>query len=96
MLYTHQSGSPISPAVVFLHGGGLSSQMWQPVIERLPEFCCLAPDLPEHGHSRGLAPFDLDDGPPGGGNHPAASPRPQSPPGWAFVRRRCRLKYCSP
>jgi pimeloyl-ACP methyl ester carboxylesterase len=35
--------------------------MWQPVIERLPEFYCLAPDLPEHGHSRGLAPFDLDD-----------------------------------
>jgi hypothetical protein len=35
MLYTYQSGSPASPAVVFLHGGGLSSRMWQPVIERL-------------------------------------------------------------
>ena len=61
MLYTYESGSPASPAIVFLHGGGLSSRMWQPIIERLPEFYCLAPDLPEHGHSASLTPFDLDD-----------------------------------
>src|SRR5512146_31795 len=61
MVYTYESGSPASPAIVFLHGGGLSSRMWQPVIERLPEFYCLAPDLPEHGHSASLTPFDLDD-----------------------------------
>lgn len=61
MLYTYESGSPASPAIVLLHGGGLSSRMWQPVIERLPELYCLAPDLPEHGHSRDLKPFDLDD-----------------------------------
>lgn len=61
MLYTYESGSPVSPTIVFLHGGGLSSRMWQPIIERLPEFYCLAPDLPEHGHSASLAPFDLDD-----------------------------------
>jgi pimeloyl-ACP methyl ester carboxylesterase len=61
MLYTYESGSPASPAIVFLHGGGLSSRMWQPIIERLPEYYCLAPDLPEHGRSASLAPFDLDD-----------------------------------
>jgi pimeloyl-ACP methyl ester carboxylesterase len=61
MVYTYESGSPASPAIVFLHGGGLSARMWQPVIERLPEFYCLAPDLPEHGHSTSLTPFDLDD-----------------------------------
>lgn len=61
MLYTYESGSPASPAIVFLHGGGLSSRMWQPIIERLPEFYCLAPDLPEHGRSASLTPFDLDD-----------------------------------
>jgi pimeloyl-ACP methyl ester carboxylesterase len=60
MLYTEKSGSPDQPAIVFLHGGGLSSRMWQPVIEHLPDFYCLAPDLPEHGKSRNLAPFDLD------------------------------------
>jgi len=61
MLYTYESGSPAQTAVVLIHGGGLSSRMWQPVIERLPEFYCLAPDLPEHGQSRDQAPFDLDD-----------------------------------
>lgn len=61
MLYTFESGSPASPAIVFLHGGGLSSRMWQPVIERLPDFYCLAPDLPEHGRSANLKPFDLED-----------------------------------
>jgi pimeloyl-ACP methyl ester carboxylesterase len=61
MLYTYESGSPAQPAIVFIHGGGLSSRMWQPVMDRLPEFYCLAPDLPEHGRSRDLAPFSLDD-----------------------------------
>lgn len=61
MLYTYESGSPSSPAIIFIHGGGLSSRMWQPVTERLPEFYCLAPDLPEHGQSRGLKHFDLDE-----------------------------------
>jgi pimeloyl-ACP methyl ester carboxylesterase len=61
MVYTYESGSPASPAIVFLHGGGLSSRMWQPIIERLPEFYCLAPDLPEHGRSASQTPFDLDD-----------------------------------
>src|SRR5512146_3595965 len=61
ILFTSESGAAENPAIVFLHGGGLSSRMWQPVIERLPEFYCLAPDLPEHGQSADLKPFDLDD-----------------------------------
>ena len=44
---------------MFLHGGGLSSKSWYPVIERLPDFYCLAPDLPGHGSSRDI-PFSLD------------------------------------
>lgn len=61
MLHTLESGSAENPAVVFLHGGGLSARMWRPVIERLPGFYCLAPDLPEHGLSRDIAPFTLED-----------------------------------
>jgi pimeloyl-ACP methyl ester carboxylesterase len=61
MLYTFQSGSPANPAIVFLHGGGLSSRMWQPVIDRLPGYYCLALDLPAHGYSCQLAPFNLDE-----------------------------------
>jgi pimeloyl-ACP methyl ester carboxylesterase len=59
MLYTYETGQPADPAIVFLHGGGLSSKSWLPVIERLPEFHCLAPDLPEQGQSKDL-PYSIE------------------------------------
>lgn len=52
-------GAATSPAIVFLHGGGLSGRMWQPQIERLSEYYCLAPDLPEHAQSASIKPFTL-------------------------------------
>jgi pimeloyl-ACP methyl ester carboxylesterase len=58
MLYTLDAGSPTKTAIVFLHGGGLSSKSWLPVIERLPDFHCLAPDLPEQGQSVDI-PFTM-------------------------------------
>jgi pimeloyl-ACP methyl ester carboxylesterase len=60
-LFVHQSGPSDAPAIVFLHGAGLSGRMWQPQFERLPEFHCLAPDLPEQGQSAGVGPFTLPD-----------------------------------
>lgn len=59
MLYTLETGNPSAPAIVFLHGGGLSSLSWQPVIERLLEFHCLAPDLPEQGRSKDV-PYSIE------------------------------------
>jgi pimeloyl-ACP methyl ester carboxylesterase len=56
-----ETGDPTAPAIVFLHGGGLSRRMWQPQLESLVDFHCLAPDLPEHGQSRSIAPFTLED-----------------------------------
>jgi pimeloyl-ACP methyl ester carboxylesterase len=35
--------------VVFLHGVGTTAGMWNEQIRKLPEFNCLAPDLPGHG-----------------------------------------------
>jgi pimeloyl-ACP methyl ester carboxylesterase len=35
--------------------------MWRPQFEGLPEFHCLAPDLPEHGQSAHIAPFSMGD-----------------------------------
>ena len=58
MIYTRESGKPGSPAIVFLHGGGLSSQSWLPVMERLDDFYCLAPDLPEQGQSKAI-PYSI-------------------------------------
>lgn len=61
MLFTYTSGQPTAPAIVFLHGGGLSGRMWQPQMERLPDYYCLAPDLPEQGKSANEGIFNLDD-----------------------------------
>lgn len=61
MLFTYESGDPTAPAIVFLHGAGLSGRMWQPQMERLPDYYCLAPDLPEQGNSLHTGPFRLED-----------------------------------
>lgn len=58
-LYVHEAGNPAGPPVVFLHGGGLSGRMWQPQLDALTDFHCLAPDLPEHGRSAASGPFTL-------------------------------------
>jgi 2-succinyl-6-hydroxy-2,4-cyclohexadiene-1-carboxylate synthase len=51
------SGSPHHPAVLFLHGFMGSSADWQDVVAALgDQTFCLAPDLPGHGDSLGLAP----------------------------------------
>jgi pimeloyl-ACP methyl ester carboxylesterase len=62
MLYTLEYGNKKKPAIVLLHGGGLSSKSWIPVMEKLEtDFYCLAPDLPEQGKSISIKPFALDD-----------------------------------
>ena len=58
MLFTREIGNPNSQAIVFLHGGGLSSKSWLPVMERLDDFYCLAPDLPEQGQSQAM-PYSI-------------------------------------
>jgi len=60
--YVKTTGDPQNPAIVFLHGGGLSSKQWQPQLEALSDhFYCVAPDLPEQGQSASLKPFMLTD-----------------------------------
>ena len=59
-LYVHEAGLPVSPAVVFVHGGGPSGAMWRDHLARLAgEFYCLAPDLPGFGRSNRLAANSL-------------------------------------
>ena len=55
-MYVHESGTPGSPAVVFLHGAGASGRMWREHLAKLAGFHCLAPDLPGFGRSNQL-PF---------------------------------------
>lgn len=60
-LYVYEQGPESAPSIVFLHGGGGGSWMWQPQFEALPELHILAPDLPEHGKSRAIQPFSIQD-----------------------------------
>jgi len=61
-VYVHESGTPGSPAVVFIHGGGPGGHMWRGHLDRLAgRFHCLAPDLPGFGQSNHLVPLTLDE-----------------------------------
>ncbi len=53
-LYVEESGTPGSPAIVFIHGAGQSSRAWREHMARLSDFHCLAPDLPGFGRSNRL------------------------------------------
>jgi pimeloyl-ACP methyl ester carboxylesterase len=58
LFHIQSAGNPAQPAIIFLHGAGLSSQQWTPQLAAFAsDFYCLAPDLPEHGQTPG--PFDL-------------------------------------
>src|SRR5256885_2113300 len=60
-LYIREAGPVNAPSIVFLHGLGISSVMWQPQIERLShEYHCLAPDLPEHGRSTDIGLLTME------------------------------------
>lgn len=37
------------PIIVFIHGSGDSGRSWSSVVERLPQYTCVALDLPGHG-----------------------------------------------
>jgi pimeloyl-ACP methyl ester carboxylesterase len=50
-LYTKESGTPGRPSIVFLHGVGAGSWMWQEQVAALVSFHCLNVDLPGHGQS---------------------------------------------
>ena len=58
-LFVRESGPVGAPAIVFLHGGEYSGRSWQPVVERMPRYHCLVPDLPQHGESLQPGSFEI-------------------------------------
>lgn len=58
-LHVEEAGPDDAPTIVFLHGGGGAGWMWQPQVERLDDFHCLVPDLPEQGKSVAAGPFTI-------------------------------------
>lgn len=60
MLYIDETGSPLAPTIVFLHGGGGGGWMWRPQVDALKDaYHILVPDLPEHGRSAAVKPFTI-------------------------------------
>lgn len=61
-VHFQESGNPVSPTILFVHGGGPSGRMWSAHLDGLASrFHCLAPDLPGFGRSNELAPLSLDE-----------------------------------
>ncbi|MGY4711360.1 alpha/beta fold hydrolase [Mycolicibacterium sp. CBM1] len=58
-LFVRESGPVDGPTIVFLHGGLLSGWTWKPVVERLQQYHCLVPDLPQYGKSFHQGPFEM-------------------------------------
>lgn len=53
-----------TPALVFVHGSGDSAHVWDALVARLPEYPCVALDLPGHGalvERPGPADMGVDD-----------------------------------
>jgi pimeloyl-ACP methyl ester carboxylesterase len=54
------SGPVDAKTILFLHGGGVAGWMWESVVRRLQDYHCLVPDLPEHGRSMEIRPFNME------------------------------------
>lgn len=52
-------GDNNAPLIVFLHGGGVSSWMWNQQIEYFSDYHCITIDLPEHGASEDTDEFSI-------------------------------------
>ena len=58
-LHFQETDNPSAPTILLVHGGGGAGWLWKPQVERLREFHCLVPDLPQHGQSSHELPFSI-------------------------------------
>jgi pimeloyl-ACP methyl ester carboxylesterase len=58
-LHYHSLHPEQTQTIVFLHAAGVAGWMWQPVVDLLPDFHCLLPDLPAQGRSAKVGPFSM-------------------------------------
>lgn len=58
-LYYQEYGDKNAPLMVFLHGGGVSSWMWDKQIKYFTNYHCVTVDLPEQGKSNHIDQFSI-------------------------------------
>lgn len=54
-------GDKNAPLILFLHGGGVSSWMWDRQVYYFTDYHCVTIDLPEHGENRDNTLFSIAD-----------------------------------
>ncbi|WP_078555971.1 alpha/beta fold hydrolase [Bacillus alkalicellulosilyticus] len=59
-LHYQEYGDKEAPLIVFLHGGGVSSWMWDKQIQYFKNYHCIAVDLPEQGKSNQSINFSIE------------------------------------
>lgn len=60
MLYYNQYGKKDAPLIVFLHGGGVTSWMWDKQIQYFKSYHCVTIDLPEQGLNKYKGNFSIE------------------------------------
>lgn len=58
-LYYQEYGNENASLMVFLHGGGVSSWMWDKQIQYFTSYHCVTIDLPEQGKSKDVEHFSI-------------------------------------
>lgn len=59
-LHYEEYGNKDASLIVFLHGGGVSSWMWDNQVKQLTNFHCVTVDLPEQGMNKHQHPFSIE------------------------------------
>lgn|SRR5699024_1244457 len=61
VLYYREYGNRHAPLIVFLHGGGVSSWMWDSQVQYFINYHCVTVDLPEQGQNAQKDEFSIKD-----------------------------------
>lgn len=61
MLSVQEYGNKSGPLMLFLHGGGVSSWMWESQVKYFSEAHCVTVDLPGHGYHVEAESFTIED-----------------------------------
>jgi pimeloyl-ACP methyl ester carboxylesterase len=59
-LYIKETGKNNDETIIFLHGEGIASWVWDKQIEEFSNYHCIVPDLPGHGKSAKVKPFSIE------------------------------------
>ncbi|MEM1308594.1 MAG: alpha/beta hydrolase [Cyanobacteria bacterium P01_H01_bin.153] len=81
VLKFYEFGQPNEKSIVFLHGANTGAWMWRSLMASLPEYHCIAVDLPGHGNSRQIDWISFEET----ANQVAALIQAQAKPGASVV-----------